>query len=102
MSQNVYRYEGTTFLLIGVQILGWLSILGGIFMFFRIAFDPFAIPFGATGIVGGLTLVAFGSLGRAIIDTIETYQSQLPNQTANQVHQLKAIEALAIAARDKI
>jgi hypothetical protein len=101
MAQQDFRYEGTTYLLIGVQALGWLSMAGGIVMFFRAAYDPLAIPLGISGVVGGLSMVAMGSVGRIIVDVAETYLVNVEPQFANQLLQLKATEALEGIFKDR-
>lgn len=88
-----HRYDGTTFLLIAVQILGWLAMFGAVLIFFN-GNGPFVVPSAISGLIGGLVMVATASVGRVFVNVAEDIQNNLPGLMANQALQVIATQAL--------
>lgn len=100
MSDQNVQYSGTTFLLVTIQVVGALTMIGAILIAFN-GRGPFVVPFAISGFIGGLTMTAMAAVGRVVVESAAAFQNNLPNQSANQLHQLKAAEATLAALKER-
>lgn len=96
-----HRYNGTTFLLIAVQIFGWLAMTGAVLIFFN-GNGPLVVPSAISGLIGGLVMVATASVGRVVVNVAEDIQNNLPGLMANQALQVVTTQALLETARANV